>query len=105
MSDIISSPPQKSKYASQLAYEKRKLATDPEFRKKKQQRSAKATKKRYQNDDEYRKRVLEYQKQRRDALKESHKTLQILLSQHNHEQLEQILQSYASTNASTNSKN
>lgn len=94
MSDPSSSS-QKSKYAAQLAYEKRKLATDPEFRKKKQERSANSTKKRYQTDEAFRHRILEYQKKRRDALKESHKALQELLKFQNDEQYIEVLQKLA----------
>lgn len=65
--------PVKSKYASQLKYDKNKRASDPEYRAKKNEQTRLRNKERYENDPEYRERQREKARLREAKIREFYK--------------------------------
>ena len=68
----------KSKYASQLKYDKNRKETDPEYRAKKNAQVKNRNKERYANDPEYRERVKEKSRLRNKMIQDFYKTNKML---------------------------
>lgn len=100
MSDTNTPPEQikKSKYASQIAYEKRRLATDPEYRKKKQDKTYECNKRRYHVDEEYRQKILAYQKQHRQEIKQAYQFVKKMMSEQTENEFANLMQSLKGQN-------
>lgn len=69
---------QQSKYASQIAYDKKRKEVDPEYKAKKSQISSKSTMNRRKNDPEYRQKYNEYMKEYLRKVRENHRQFVIL---------------------------
>jgi hypothetical protein len=64
---------QMSKYAAQIAYDKKRKQEDPEYKAKKYQISSKSTINRRKNDPEYRQKYNEYMKEYLRKVCENHR--------------------------------
>lgn len=66
-------PKKVSKYASQIAYDKKRKEIDPEYRKKKSLVSSKCALNRRNNDPEYKAKYNEYMKNYMSKVRENHR--------------------------------
>lgn len=76
--EVKQEQPKQSKYAAQIAYDKKRKENDPEYRRKKYDLSNKITTHKRKNDPEYRVKYNEYMKEYMSKVRENHRQFVLL---------------------------